>query len=176
MGTRFGRIAGVAISILLIGEAADARERARAERPAALKGVTDCRKVAVAAERLACYDASVAKLDEAEASSEVVVLDRAAVRAGRRQAFGLSLPNFPLFRGNEERMNKIEGVVSSARNAADGGWLLTLEDGAVWQQTDSRPIGRMPHRGSKVEIKAAAMGSYFLRVEGEPGFRAKRIG
>jgi len=177
MTRRLGWIAGPAIvAAVFVGDASDARERAQAERPPALKAVIDCRTITGATERLACYDANVTKLDQAEASNEVVVLDRAAVRASRRQAFGLSLPNFPLFRSNQEHIDKVEGVVASARNTADGGWLLTLEDGAVWQQTDSRSIGRTPHRGSKVEIKAASMGSYFVRVDGEPGFRAKRTG
>ena len=45
-------------------------------RPVALTRLLDCRALTDQQQRLACYDAAVAGLAQAEATREVVVLDR----------------------------------------------------------------------------------------------------
>ena len=52
---------------------------------------------------------------------------------------------------------------------------MELEDGGVWAQTDNELIGHDPHRGSKVEIKKAAMGSFFMKIDGQRALRARRV-
>lgn len=141
----------------------------------------DCRKVADAAERLACYDAATGALETAERAGDVVVVDRAQVREAQRAAFGFNfrMPAF-LTGGGETaegktapEMDTLESTVTEARQV-NGKWYIVLADGALWYQTDNQSVPRPPKKGSKVLIKRAALGSYFLSVDGQRSMRAKR--
>ena len=57
-------------------------------RAPVVQSVLDCRKIDDAAARLACYDKAVAGVEQAEASGDLVTVDRAQRRAARHQAFG----------------------------------------------------------------------------------------
>ena len=48
-------------------------------------------------DRLACFDAAAARLDEAEKKGDIVVVDRRQAQEVRRQAFGFTLPSLTLF-------------------------------------------------------------------------------
>jgi topoisomerase IA-like protein len=54
--------------------------------------------------------------------------------------------------------------------------VFRLEDGAVWTQTDSRPLAVTPKRGQKVLIKRGALGGYMLSFEGTTGIKVRRTG
>ena len=157
--------------------AARAPAAEKAKRAAVLQAVTDCRTLTGDAERLACYDRSVAKLDAAEASNDVMVVDRQQVREGRRQLFGLTLPNFAMFRGGDEKdeVQEIDTVATAVRTDAEGRWLITLEDGAVWRQISDARFGRPPRPGSRISIRNAALGSFFLKIDGQTAIRARRV-
>jgi hypothetical protein len=68
----------------------------------------------------------------------------------------------------------VEGVVASASQDGDGRWIVRLEDGATWGQTDNNPLALRPRPGHKVRITRASMGSYMMRINNQPGVRAKR--
>lgn len=174
MGRR-GAAAGLAAALALAAgaQAADGD----GGRAAVLKAVTDCRGVTDAAARLACYDSAVGRLDEADKSGEVVVLDRAQARAARREAFGFSMPSLSLFsRGEkEEALDRAEFTVTSARQDSLGKWIVELDTGAVWRQVDSEVLRRSPRAGSKAEIRNAALGSFFLNLDGQRAIRASRV-
>lgn len=151
-------------------------------RAAALQAVVDCRNVADASERLACYDAATGALETAERAGEVVVVDRAQVQEAQRAAFGFNfrMPSFLTGGGRSDdgrpttaEIDTLESTVTEARQV-NGKWYIVLEDGALWYQTDNTSVPRPPKKGSKVLIKRAAMGSYFLSVEGQRSMRAKR--
>lgn len=169
---------GSLLAVLALGCAAHAAPAsAKApNRAAVLQGLLDCRGKTDSAERLACYDAAAARMDQAEAKGDIVVVDREQARAVRKQAFGFTLPSLSLFdRGEKpEQINHISGVVSSARMDARGMWSIRLEDGAVWSQIDGNPPNRDPKPGMKVEIKAAMVGSFMMSVDGQGAFRAHR--
>ena len=55
-----------------------------------------------------------------------------------------------------------------------GKYRLTVEGGAVWVQIDGVGTVREPRAGQKINIKAAAMGSYFAKIEGQRPFRMRR--
>jgi hypothetical protein len=147
------------------------------KRSPVFQAVIDCRKVIDSAERLACYDAAAARFDEAEQSGQVVVVDRAQMREVRRQVFGFNVPSISMFtRGEkEEEVNNLSATVASARQNAYGKWILTLEGGAVWAQTDSQELVRRPRAGSKVEIRRASLGSFFMNVDGQRAIKAERV-
>ena len=145
-------------------------------RAGALDALSACRSITESAARLACYDAAAGRLDEAEKTGEIVVVDRKQAGEVRRQAFGFALPSLALFDKAEgaEKIDRVESVLKAARQGADGKWILQLENGAVWRQTDADGPARTPRLGMTVTVRAASMGSYLVSVDGQAGFRAKR--
>jgi hypothetical protein len=145
------------------------------KRPAALQAVVDCRQVADNAERLACYDSAVERMTKAEDNGDLVSIDRDQRRQVRRQAFGFQLPTLAMFdRGEKpEEIDRLDGVVAGARRGAEG-WVLRLQDGSVWGQTDEAELSRAPHNGSVVVIRRGMLGSYMMNIDGQPSVRVKR--
>lgn len=147
----------------------------------ALDAVLACRSETDAGARLACFDRTTGALATAQAGGAVVVVDRARVEAARRQAFGFSIPSLadilPAARvgaRESEPLKQVEAGVSAARLSRDGKWVLSLDNGSVWRQTDTESVLRPPRAGSRVVIKSAALGSYLLSVDGQRSFRARR--
>jgi hypothetical protein len=160
----------LAISAAFAGTAA-------APLPAAVQRLLDCRTTTPDPARLACYDQAVGDLGRLLASGEIVAVERAQVTTVKREAFGLRLPSLSLFeRGDQPaELSEVDGVATRAWRQLDGHWAVELEDGAVWAQTDDEPINRAPHAGSKVEIKKAALGSFFMKLDGQRALRARRV-
>ena len=146
-------------------------------RAAQFDAVVACRTIADGGQRLACFDAAAAQLAEAEKSGDIVVVSRAQAQAARRQAFGFSLPSLAIFdRGaSPEELERLSVKARTAYQVAGGKWAVELEDGAVWQQTDNERLARAPRQGSRVEIRRAAMGGFFMNLDGQRAVRARRV-
>lgn len=172
--TKAGAVALVALAVA--GSAfAQGKPEARAS---VFQSLLDCKAKTDAAERLACFDAATASLGEAEKKGDIVVVDREMAKAARRQAFGFNLPTLDMFKGAEDKPEEADSLlapVKSAYRGGDGKWVFELEGGATWVQNDSEAVNREPRAGSKVEIKKAAMGSYFLKLDGQRAIRARRV-
>jgi hypothetical protein len=168
---------GLAAAAGLLAVSAAAAGTAASPLPAAVQRLLDCRTLGPDAARLACYDQAVGELGRLLAAGDIVAVERAQVTTVKRQAFGLSLPSLSLFeRGDKPaELVEIEGVAVRAWRQLDRHWAVELEDGAVWAQTDDEPINRLPHAGSKVEIKKAALGSFFMKIDGQRALRARRV-
>ncbi|HWH17929.1 MAG TPA: hypothetical protein VNT77_06275 [Allosphingosinicella sp.] len=137
----------------------------------------DCRAIADESERLACYDREVAALDAAEARREVVMVDRQQLRETRRTLFGLTLPNLSVFgddNEDEEGVSQIEAKIRSAAQTPVGKWILTLDNGTRWVQTDSRNLAIYPQPGHAIKIRKAALGSYLANIAGQTAIRVER--
>ena len=142
-----------------------------------------CRAIAEDAARLACFDAAAAALQAAQERRDVVVVDRQQVREGRRRLFGLALPRIPIFGGgddddddnDQDAVHTVEGVVASATQDGLGHWVVTLQDSAIWTQVDNRPLALRPRPGQRVMINRAALGSFMMRVNNQPGIRVRRV-
>jgi hypothetical protein len=148
------------------------------ERPAVLSRVVQCRSIAAEAERLACYDREVATLDRAQASGELLAMDRAQVRRTRRSLFGLTVPNLGIFgddNEDEEAASRIETTIRSATTDPYGKWIIELADGARWLQIDSMNLSARPRSGQPIRIRRAAMGSYLANVNNQTAIRVRRI-
>lgn len=144
-------------------------------RAAVLKAVVDCRGIADSAARLACYDAAAATLDEAEAKGDVVVMDREQTRRARREAFGFTLPSLSIFNRGEEPEKINHATYSVERAWKEGGkWVVEMDTGAVWRQTDDIDLLRAPHKGSVAEIKTGALSSYYMKIDGQLAMKARR--
>ncbi len=135
-----------------------------------------CRLVSADAERLACYDRLVAVFDQAEASGEVMVVERSQVTEARRALFGFSLRAVPLFsRGvPDEPIEAIELTLTRASQGGNGKWIFVLDDGSVWVQTDANALTRNPRPGMEINVRQGAVGSYLLSVNGTRSVRVRR--
>ena len=144
--------------------------------PASVKQLLACRSLTDAMQRLACYDRQSAVIDQAIASKELVVIDKARATAAKRSLFGFSIPNFGGLFGNDNEVNQIDGTITGVSQNADGGWIVRLADGSVWTQVDDAQLGLAPTRGDKVIIKRGSLGSFWLEFPKRPGFKVKRTG
>ena len=150
-----------------------------------LQAIVDCRAISDRDARLSCYDAAADKLDRAEASGQVVVVNREQVRSVRKDIFGLQLPSLDIFSavtrkapggagGASEDVDRLEGVVKTAWRGEGGHWMFELETGAVWRQIDDFQFANDPHAGSKVEIRKGALGSFIMKVDRQPSIKVHR--
>ncbi|MDZ7588864.1 MAG: hypothetical protein U5J78_06930 [Parasphingorhabdus sp.] len=166
---------GAILAAAAPGYAADDKKDGLGTPPAIFTDVVSCKSIADPAARLSCYDQKVAALETARLANEVVIADRAQVQEARRGLFGLSLPNLKLF-GNDDDADfqQIESVIKSVRSQRDGKYVFTLEDGAVWRQTETTPTLRTPKSGDPIEIKRGALGSFLAKIKGGKGFKVLR--
>jgi hypothetical protein len=179
-----GTVLILAFGALMMGiDRVSAAQAVARPRASDLQAVLDCRAVKDSDKRLACFDAAAAKLDEAEASGKVVIVDRAQATQVRKEIFGLKLPSLDVFgpivggktsavRGVD--VDRIADTVAKAWPGASGRWTVELASGAVWRQIDDEQLDSAPHAGSKAEIRRAALGSFFMKIDGQRSIRATR--
>lgn len=145
--------------------------------PPVYQAVVECREIADAAQRLACFDRTVGVMASATAEKDLVVLDRAAMRETRKGLFGFSLPKLKLFGGGDEderdEVQEIESSIAALRSAKDGYPIFVLEDGGNWKQTEGRNV--FPKVGDPIRIKRASLGSYMANVNKKAGVRVMRL-
>ncbi len=167
-------IFSVAVLGLVVCEAG---ARAAAQGPAVqVKAVLDCRAIPENSARLACYDAAVAAMGQAEVKGDLLTLDKEQRRTVRRQSFGLTLPSFTLFdRGEKpEEADRLISKIASVSRLPRGQWVIHLEDGAVWRQIDEEELRRDPKAGQAVAIRRAALGSFLMNIDGQSAIRVHR--
>ena len=159
-----------------IGTGALAERTTNAAPPETLQSLLACRSIADPGQRLACYDRASQTFADAVGKKEVVVIDKARAREAKRSLFGFSVPNFAGLFGGGDEVNQIESTVTGAFESGYDGWTIKLADGSTWAQTDGAPLALPPRRGDKVVVKRGTLGSYFVKVGSQPGFKAKRVG
>lgn len=170
-----------AMALLVSGVPAVAQQSGAAQRaapPEAFTRAIQCRTIADPQERLACYDREVAALAQAEQQNEIRVVDRQEVRRTRRSLFGIALPDLGgIFGDNQDgdSVNEINTTIRSARQDPYGKWHFVLEDGAQWQQIDSRNLSSDPRPGQPIRIRRAAMGSFLANVNRQIAIRVRRV-
>lgn len=157
--------------LAVLAAPAGAQERAASAPPDVFTRVTACRQVANEAQRLACFDREVAALAQAQASREVVVVDRAQVQQTQRSLFGLALPDMGRLLG-EGRAEAVEGAITHIRFDQTGRLTFQLDSGAVWTQTEGRRVRARP--GMRVRIRRGALGSFLANVDGQSAVRVIR--
>ena len=143
-----------------------------------------CRSIADAEQRLACFDQGTQILADARAKKDIVVLDREEVKKTERSLFGFSLPKLSLFGSDEEgdkdrdedkEIDQIESTISSVASAGYGKWVLNLADGSSWQTTEMN-TSIDPKKGQAIRIEKAALGSFRASIAGQKLLRIKRVG
>jgi hypothetical protein len=160
-----------------LATAAQARSTTPTGTPATVQSLLACQSVADSGQRLSCYDKAAQGLADAMNKKELVVVDKARANEAKRSLFGFSIPNFgALFGGGDDQVNQIESTITGAFENGYEGWMIKLADGSTWQQTDGSPVALEPRKGDKVVVKRGSMGSYFVKLGSQPGFKAKRVG
>ena len=163
--------------------AASARDQPMAVPATPLQPLFDCRAIAEAGARLACFDKQAALLSEASDHRELVITNREELRKARRGLFGFALPITQLFAGGAkdksaiaaEEITELMTTVASAHHGRDGGWVVAFAEGGTWEQTDSRSLALSPRPGQKAVLKRALLGSYFAEIDGQPGIKMRRV-
>ena len=153
--------------------------------PASTDAIYACTSLTDDSERLACYDMAVGRFKEAEESGELTTVSRAEVEEVQKEAFGFSLPSLPKLampkfgNGDDTDDGAIDSItvgVVSIQERRVGGLIVTLENGQVWEQADTRKVSFSRRKGVKeATIKTASFGSYMMKLDGGVAFRAKRI-
>ena len=168
---------GLAIAALAMATPASSQTKplAAAAPPKIFTDVVQCRAITDPGERLACFDRSVGALATAQASKDIYVADKSAMREARRGLFGFSLPKMKIF-GDEDMEEAVDSIETTITAAVPGprGYIFTLKDGAQWKQTDGAYMDK-PKAGAKIRIKRAAIGSYFGTIDNNPGVRVERL-
>lgn len=165
----------VLAAALLAGGPASAKRPPQTGTPAQVQRLMACRTITAADQRLACYDRETAAMSQAIATNDLVMIDKEKARAAGRSLFGFSIPNFGGLFGSNGEVSQIDGTIKTTGRNADGGWVITLEDGSVWTQTDDWP-GLDARAGKKVIVKRGVLGSFWLSIPGQNGIKVKRIG
>lgn len=156
---------------------------AMAETPATTGEVYACADISDDLQRLACYDTAVGRLKAAEEAGEVATVTREEVEQVKQDSFGFSIPSLPklalpkLGGGDKDgEIKEIEQTIVSARLNPLKKVIITLENGQVWQQTDTTRIYVSKKKPpQKAVIKTAALGSFKVKIDNGRVFKAKRI-
>jgi hypothetical protein len=177
--TRSSLILAAVTAALAAAPAAAQQRAASQQRPELFEALMRCRSIADDAARLTCFDSAATNLQQATERRDVVVVDRAQIRESRRRLFGLPVPDLGgMFGGGgddeEGGISSIESIVASAVQGGDGRWVVRLEDGSTWAQTDNLLIAGRPRRGNPVRVERGALGSFRMRVNGQPAVRVRR--
>lgn len=142
--------------------------------PEIFQALERCRTVTDSAARLACYDESAAKLSAAVSSKQVYVVEETEVKKTKRSLFGLRLPDLSLFGNRTDGPDSsLETTITSVQQQRNGRWLIEIAEGAFWQTTEPVPFN--PKAGDELEIKAGAIGSFFIKIKGRRAVKAIRI-
>ena len=145
---------------------------------AGLLPLLTCRTLADAPARLACFDRESEELDAQTARRDLVVMNRDQIERVQKEQFGRSSAAYPTqatSNGNSSKIaDFIEDKLESARLSAEGKWMFTLTNGAVWRQTELSDI-RSPTVGVAIRILKGALGSFLASINGRPAIRVKRI-
>jgi len=169
-------VAALALAALAVAAPAVAKDKKPVAPPAVYQAVVDCRGIAEAAQRLACFDRTVGEMAKAGEEKDLVVLDREAMRETRKGLFGFSLPKLKLFGGgddDDQEVTEIESTIAGIRTANDGMPIFTIADGAKWKQTEGRNV--FPKVGDPIRIKKATLGSYMANVNKRAAVRVARL-
>ncbi len=166
-------IAAAVLQFCTVATAAELHDNK--SRPPVFEDLINCRNITEPSARLACYDQKSNALDEAQRNEQLIVTDIETMKEARRGLFGFNLPKLKIFgTKNEDEVQEINTKIVSAYSRGNK-WVVELENGAKWQQSDSEEFRRVPIAGMAVKIKKAAMGSFFVNVDGQRAVRMKRI-
>jgi hypothetical protein len=171
---------GIALLAVLPASAQAADKEAR-QIPPVVARLAACKTVAGDAARLACYDREAQVLTASVDRGEIKVIDREEAKTMRRSLFGFSLPKLGLFGGGKddtsnEEVRTLDSTIVSLTALPRGRWQFKIAEGeAQWETMEAPSRLVSPKIGQKVEIEQAALGSYWIRFNGQNGVKGHRV-
>ncbi len=161
---------------------------AQAQTPDILSDLYQCKTLSDNAARLACYDEKVGRVETAQETGELVAIDREAAEEIQRESIGFNIPSLPKInifnRVNKDKATprakvEFDGAtlnIKSTRIKADGKMRFYMDNGQIWDQSDTRrmrPFNKSAE--NTLVIEKAALGSFLARINGKGGtFRVRR--
>ena len=170
--------AAVALALVTPWCAHAADKRVLSDQSDAIDALLACRKVTVAAERLACVDRELDRLSARIDSGTVAVVDKAQVERRRREQFGLAPKADVMFASGPDgtTVKEVKSAIATASTDGAGKWIFVLKDGSRWRQIDDYTIASTPRAGTPVVITRAALNSFKMSVGGQAAIRVRRTG
>ena len=172
--------AALAAASLLVPGVAMAQDTGAGGRSGSLDRIAACRSIADDATRLACFDRESEQLIAAAEEGAVKVVDREEAQTIRKSLYGYAVPEVSLFKPVQdeqpEDLDKLNSTITAVRSLPRGHWQVTIAEGnAVWESTTKRRGLNPPKVGQKVEFEKAALGTYWMRINGQMGIKARRV-
>jgi len=164
--------------VLVFSAGAAEAEEVRAPLPSqSFQDLLNCRQIADPQQRLTCYDSQTALLAAASDRRDIIVTDKGEIRKTRRKLFGFAMPSSTLLGddADNEKVDRLESSVSSARRNRDGGWIVQIAEGGTWEQIDSKSLALSPKPGQKVVVTKGALGSFFMSIDGQAALKMRRV-
>lgn len=127
-------------------------------------------------ERLVCYDLFAKTLQTNLEDGSVVVVDTAAIESQIEEDFGLdgnksenlrNALNIPTSEAEQNDNDELTVKITEARKLSNKRVRFYLENGQVWEQTDSAYVYLPKNEENTVNIKSGSLGSFKLRVNGK---------
>jgi hypothetical protein len=120
-------------------------------------GISACRQIAEPEKRLTCYDAAV---------------DQSSTTAAPEAKFGAAKP-VPDAVAPEPTIDSIDAVIAALHTNGLGKWVIDLDNGQTWTQTDSTRLTL--DSAERIVIHKGRFGSYRLeKASGSRGISVKR--
>lgn len=170
---------GLSAALALTPFSALAQDK-KAELPSSFQKLAQCRAITDDTARLACFDKESGVLITAANEGEVKVVNREEAKTMRKSLFGFSLPDIAIFGDDDDEakqdVEKLSSTITKVTALPSGYWRVTIADGnAVWESTGKRRGMIAPKVGNKIEFEPAALGTYWMRVNGQLGVKARRV-
>ncbi len=132
--------------------------------------------------RLACFDAAVGELKQAQRAGEVAVMSRAEVQQAEKDSFGLdpltqarAMTGVASASSPAADLDVVKVTITSAEKRANGTYRFTLDNGQVWDQIDTGGPRSLPRGAIEGEIRRGALGSFLLKAGNRSVVRVKRV-
>lgn len=157
---------------------------AQADRSAVVDILIECAKLDDPTARLACYDNNMSRVGatpRATVPGQIrgVVGGSAPIETQGPQGFGYEnvRDNDPArFQLRPGQLQEIHPKVQSVTERGPGLYLVTLDDGAQWMFAEGVTSQfRLPRRGDEIEIERGSLGSFLMRIDGQPAVPVRRL-
>jgi hypothetical protein len=158
---------------------------AQADRAAVVDILVECAKIDDPTARLACYDNNMRRVGATPRATvpgqtvRGVVGGGAPIETQGPQGFGYEdvRSNDPArFQPRAGQLQEIHPRVAAVTPREPGIYLVTLDDGAQWLFAEGVSSQfRLPRRGDEIEIERASLGSFLMRIDGQPPVPVRRI-
>ena len=141
-----------------------------------------CQSITDNTARLNCFDAAVGSIVSASDSGDVQVIDKEDLERTRRGLFGFSLPKLKIFGDGDndskeakEKRELLETTITSVHYSKPDEIFFVTAEGATWRMSNVPSRLRTVKVGQPVVLKRAAMGSFFIRINGQTGVKGRRV-